>query len=64
MYQNLKAEIVKNGFNLGEFAKEINITNSTLSRKLKGKSDWTLDEAIKIKKLLNGNANLEELFKK
>lgn len=62
MYWNVDAEIKRNGINRGILANLLEISPSTMSMKLNGKSIITLAEAKKIKKVLNTNMPLEDLF--
>lgn len=49
----LKELIERSGISLTNVAKQLNITYVALNNKLKGKYAFTLDEALKIKKILN-----------
>lgn len=62
MYKNLEAELARKGMKKGDLAKALNIMPSTLSNKLKGKTIITLDEAKKIKSILDVDIPLEQLF--
>ncbi len=62
MYRNLEAEIVRKGLTQKKLADLINCNVSTLSLKLNGKREFTLDEAKKIKTVLNVDIPLDDLF--
>ena len=62
MYPNVRAEIARKNITLGELAKELGITLTTLSLKLKGEYPVTLNEAKKIKAVLGCDIPLEKLF--
>ena len=63
MYPNVKAEMARHGITLEMLAKPLDITPSTLSRKLNGHFPLTLKEATIIKKELATEQLLEILFK-
>lgn len=63
---DLKAEIVRNGMQMGEFAKAVGITTPTLARRLNNPNGFSLEELtriIKILKLDNEKA-MDIFFKK
>lgn len=62
MYPNLEAERVRRKIDLKDIAIAIGRTVPTVSLKLKGKYPITLNEAKKIKQLLDVDIPLEELF--
>ncbi|MDF2608912.1 MAG: hypothetical protein K0R92_386 [Lachnospiraceae bacterium] len=62
MYHNVNIEMVRARIKQGELAKELGITQSTLSLKLNGKSELSLGECIHIKRILRSNLSIEELF--
>lgn len=62
MYKNIEAEIARNDLTRKEIAETLGLSISTVSLKLNGKASITLNEAIKLKKLLKTNMPLEELF--
>ena len=62
MYRNVKAEMVRMGMTAKMLATELDITMGTLSQKLNGKYPFTLNEAKKIKEILNSALPIEELF--
>jgi len=62
MYPNVRAEMGRKGLTILALAKETGIRYQTLAEKLKGKSDLTLAEAKNIKRALETDLSLEELF--
>lgn len=49
----IKAKIVENGLTLKEFAKIVNLCETTLRRKINNKSDITIKESLLFKEKLN-----------
>lgn len=49
----LREFIERSGISLTNIAKQLNITYVALNNKLKGKYAFTLDEALKLKKILD-----------
>ncbi len=64
MYPNLKAEIARKGETFGSVANICNITSNTFSQKINGKSEFTIDEAMKIADFLEADMPLQILFKR
>lgn len=62
MFPNLKAELSRRGVTLTDLAKVLNVTVSTVSLKLNGKTPLTLAEAKAIKNYIGVDIPLEELF--
>lgn len=62
MYPNLRAEMKRKGITLAWLAEQLGITIGTLSQKLTGKSPFTLNEAKKIKEILELDIPIEILF--
>ena len=62
MYNVLRGQIIASGMTNRQVAAHLNIRPTTLSQKLNGKSDFTLEEAGKIKAFLNVDMPLEQLF--
>lgn len=61
--RELKACIVRKGYTQEAIAKEIGITARTMSSKVRGKSEFGVDEATKIKELLNLTADeMDNIF--
>lgn len=63
MYRNLDAELKRKDITRGELAKKMNLTPSTMSLKLNGKSDISLKEAMQIKSIIGVDIPIEELFR-
>ncbi len=61
-YPNLEAELKRKQITREQIAKSLNIDVNTVSRKLTGKSKITLDEALAIRKLIDENYDLKDLF--
>lgn len=62
LFRNLEAERVKAGMTKSEFCEKVGIPYNTLSRKLHGKSEFTLSECVRIKKKLGVDMPLDTLF--
>ena len=62
MYRNVDAELKRKGMTRGDLAKKLKSAPSTLSLKFSGKSSITLDEAKRIKEILEVDIPLEILF--
>lgn len=63
MYRTLEAKIAFMGISKKKLAVDLNMNYNTLLAKMSGKSKFTLDEAVLIKKYLGDNIPVEELFK-
>lgn len=64
LYRILRAEMVKANLSVAVLASKIGVTEKTLRNKLNGESDFTWPEAQTIRRLVNPNIGIEELFKK
>jgi len=62
MYRTLEAEIVRQGLNKKILAKDLGMSYGTLLAKLKGEYSFTLDEAIKFKKVVSVGMPIDDLF--
>ena len=64
MYKRVEAYIILSGISKRELAKSLGISYNTLNLKLRGKSDFSLDEASEIKRILKADEPIETLFAK
>lgn len=62
MYRNLRAEIARKNKTLVELSSATGIKYQTLSEKMRGKSQFTVKEAVAIKEALGVEMSLDELF--
>ncbi len=63
IYKALELEIFKSEMSKSEIAEKAEIKYNTFIRKLKA-GTFSLDEALKIRKVINSTMTVEELFKK
>ena len=59
---NLEAEMVKHQVSREAIAEALNISMVSVQKKITGKSEFKCDEMFSIKKLLNTDATLDDLF--
>ena len=66
MYQNLRAEIARNGTNLSRLSAKVGMSLQSLSAKIncKDKRGFLFSEAVSIKKALGVDMPLEQLFER
>lgn len=64
LYKLLRTEMVKADLSVAVLASKIGVADKTLRNKLNGKSDFTWPEVQAIKKIVNPNIGIEELFQK
>ena len=62
IYPNLRAEIARKDIKIEELARMVNKTRSSLSLVLSGTSILYMEDAVALKKALNVDMPLEELF--
>ena len=62
MYKNLRIEMLKKEMTMADLSAKTGIKYQTLSVKMRGESQFTLQEAISIKKALNSSLPIEILF--
>ena len=62
MYPNLEAELKRKGLKRIDLAQHLDMALSTLADKMQGKSTFSVQNAVDIKKFLNLKMPLEELF--
>ena len=69
MYNNLLAEMNRRGLHIYDLQKIINVGRGTAYSKMAGKTDWTLQEMLKVQDFFNDGLNqfdkltLDYLFK-
>lgn len=61
-HKNLRIEILKSGLSRDDLAELTGIPKNTFSHKIMGRSQFTVAEAIRLKKVLHSTLPLEELF--
>lgn len=64
MYKRVEAQIILSGMSKKEIAQCLGISYNTLNLKLSGKSSFSLDEAMEIKRILQAEDAVERLFEK
>ena len=62
MFNNVDAELKRKGMTRGNLATALEMSPSTMSLKLNGKSPISLEEARKIQAILAVDLTLDELF--
>lgn len=62
MFRNIEIIIFQKNLSKREIAKKLGMTYNTLLLKLSGKATFTLDEALKLKEILESSLSIEELF--
>jgi plasmid maintenance system antidote protein VapI len=62
-HRALRIEIMKSGLSRDDLAELTGIPKNTFSRKIMGRAQFTVAEAVRLKKVLNSDLTLEELFK-
>lgn len=62
MYRNLDAEMARVKITQAHLARELGITPTTLSLKLNGKSNLSLKECVRIKRILRTDLSIDYLF--
>lgn len=64
MYSTLKAEMARKSVTIKNLADHLEKRVATISNKINGKSDFTVPEAVEIKRFLDVSMPIDELFKK
>lgn len=64
MYYRLRNEIDRRGYTIEKFAALANMSEKSLRNKLNCITDFSWSEVLLIRKLLDSNLSLEELFKR
>lgn len=64
VYPNIEKERALEGYSCVELAKLMGIGYQVLSLKLYGKTEFSLNQALKLKEVLKSELSIEELFKR
>lgn len=64
MYQNILAEMARNGYTREKLATEIGISVVSLRKKIKGEIPFNINEILKILSIFGQELTFEYLFKK
>lgn len=62
MHRVLKAEMVKKNMTISQLALQIGVAEKTLRNKINGDTDFTLPEAQAIRRIIESDLTLDELF--
>ena len=62
MHRVLKAELVKHDMTIAQIAQAIGISEKSMRNKINGATDFTFPEAQAIRKVLNSDLSLDDLF--
>lgn len=62
MYDNLRAEMARNRITVKQLSQVLGVSLKTASNRLSGKTDFTLNEALKINRELFPKCELDYLF--
>lgn len=62
MYRNLKAEIARKGWTITKLAINLGMSSQSLSLRMRGTINFTLNEAKKVKAVLGTELSLDQLF--
>lgn len=62
MFENVRAEMARNGYTNKDVALALGISEWAFGQKLNGYSQFKLDEMAKIRQLLKNNLSIEYLF--
>lgn len=62
MFREVEAELARRGWSKKELAKKTGISYSSLLDKMSGRTSFTFDECIEIKRAIQSDMPLEKLF--
>ena len=62
MYRFLKAEMVKADINVRMLSERIGISEKSIRNKINGNTDFTLQEALRVRDIVNPSLEMEKLF--
>lgn len=63
MYSFLRGEMIRSGISIVSLAEAIGISEKSMRNKIKGDTDFTWPEAMAIRRIVNPDMTMEELFK-
>lgn len=63
MYHNLRAEMARAGVKVSDLAEALDITEKTVSKKMRGETSFTIDECQIIRDTFFSGCTLDYLFK-
>lgn len=64
VYPNIEKERIMEGLYYGQLAKLMGMSSQVLTSRLRGRSEFSLKQAIQLKEALNSDLSIEELFKR
>lgn len=64
IYPNIEKERITEGLFYTKFGELMGLSPQVLTLKLRGKSEFSLKQALQLKKILNSDLSIEELFKR
>lgn len=62
MYRFLKAEMIKANISVPELAKKISVSEKTLRNKINESTEFTWNEALVIRNIVNEKIDMETMF--
>ena len=62
MYPNLRLEMIKANISIVSLAGPIGVSEKTLRNKIKGETDFTWKEALTVRRIVNPQMSMEEMF--
>ena len=62
MYPNLRFEMIKANISIVSLAGRIGVSEKTLRNKIKGETDFTWKEALTVRRIVNPQMSMEEMF--
>ncbi len=63
MYRNIRAELVRKGWNQSDLADALHMSAPQISMRMRKQTEWTFEEAVNLKRVLDCGLSLEELFR-
>lgn len=63
MYSFLRGEMIRADITIASLATKIGVSEKTMRNKLNGETDFTWNEALRIRKIVNPQMEMETLFR-